>query len=836
MSEESLCHTSLQWPPIDTTTKPGVSMSSELEGKSARHRLAIFQSGANGKEPLGQATFFEGEDGKWVVQCSADTELNRQKVRELLESYNTREPVIDAEAPMPSGADIDRLIASIRQDGYEAEVIPLSDFEFSFQMSAADGVMVAKNKSLRDGMPENGALARRIFGAVSTGLTKPSEDLAAQVEELCQMAKFDDAAAAVQAADISLIALAPSKRLLLALAQLDVGGLIPSDRAHVLDVRVLLAEMFRDFVLAGNDAAALLAEDRDDISPEKVVALKMLVAVGSIKRGNKETGLSLLREIVSTRSPLSAAGRAWGWRNIALTLDRDDPEARRAHKLSADAFLEAGMKNEAGKSLMHMANLLLDVNPEEAVARLTEVLGVLSNEGIVDSYVRSTALHARANRFARLGRHEDAYRDAVEAVELRKGLLGDDEGLVSSLHLAAIEATHIGRSDCADAFTAEAERLTSDLGLAHFQLAERVQRLGNEYDAAEAAAIISDAESMGNLEIVAAVRVLQAVKDEGMSDFQRLEVLEELTRQVTNDRGARGMLKPARAAIYQLLVKQSQLGRAERWCRAAIDEDAFDGDAQQYLVHCLWGQEKWGDAAEFLRKQIALKGELSGLSYALGSSEFEAGALSNAVTTLTKLVNASGVDKSILSMAAELRERALLLGGVPLSPLQVAATGSLTRDEFEAALHDFASFVASDKRMRFWRRQKDGSHKWVPSPERLAQDFLHAFLKARFGQRVEVFEEVSAGAGRLDIYVKLDGGLAVILELKMCGPGYSSAYASSGEEQIIHYLENRQTHLGYLVVFDARVNLFCDDLLKGGCGAYTIIEKFVDVRNRVKST
>jgi hypothetical protein len=30
--------------------------------------------------------------------------------------------------------------------------------------------------------------------------------------------------------------------------------------------------------------------------------------------------------------------------------------------------------------------------------------------------------------------------------------------------------------------------------------------------------------------------------------------------------------------------------------------------------------------------------------------------------------------------------------------------------------------------------------------------------------------------------------------------------AAAGEDQIIHYIENRQTNLGYLVVFDARLD------------------------------
>jgi hypothetical protein len=99
-------------------------------------------------------------------------------------------------------------------------------------------------------------------------------------------------------------------------------------------------------------------------------------------------------------------------------------------------------------------------------------------------------------------------------------------------------------------------------------------------------------------------------------------------------------------------------------------------------------------------------------------------------------------------------------------------------------------------------------------------------------ERVNVFEELASGAGRLDVYVQLHGGLSFILELKMCGFGYSSAYAAAGEKQILHYMQNRQSHLGYLVIVDARLKQFGQALVNS-TGGDTIISKFIDVRPRV---
>src|SRR5579871_642647 len=103
--------------------------------------------------------------------------------------------------------------------------------------------------------------------------------------------------------------------------------------------------------------------------------------------------------------------------------------------------------------------------------------------------------------------------------------------------------------------------------------------------------------------------------------------------------------------------------------------------------------------------------------------------------------------------------------------------------------------------MTFWTK-KERDYDWIERPENWAQHLLHTALQTRFGERVEIFPELPTGAGRLDLYLKFSGGLAIVVELKMCGFRYSSPYAAAGEEQINHYMDNRKTNLGYLVVFD----------------------------------
>ena len=46
--------------------------------------------------------------------------------------------------------------------------------------------------------------------------------------------------------------------------------------------------------------------------------------------------------------------------------------------------------------------------------------------------------------------------------------------------------------------------------------------------------------------------------------------------------------------------------------------------------------------------------------------------------------------------------------------------------------------------------------------------------------------------------------MKIVVELKMCGGSYTARYAARGVNQLGHYMTSKKSHLGYLVVFDAR--------------------------------
>lgn len=798
-------------------------------------RLAIFENTMGRRLPLGVLTVFKEPNGTWTLECKANEDSARDRMGLVVNAYAARQRELREAGTPIEALMFSELADMFRAAGYEANEIPADDHQIHLQIDAESGRMVATQSPMNEIAALDEDMGRRIVESIAKGLRKPDDDLANTIVKLLDQNDTQGALEAVRScAQQGLVGLLPSQPLLDALIRFDVDNISSEDRRLVREQRAALASRLNRYDIAGKDAEGLLGADDGTSSPEKIVALRTTVALGAIARGNRETGLSMLYDLLDSSKDLSAEARAWVWRNISMTLDDSDPEALNTAQLSADAFLQAGNKHEAGKSLMRLATLLMNIDPREAIDRLDEMISLLEKESIYDRKIRAAALHARANRLSQMHLHKDAYRDACEAVELGRGLLGDDNGFVSSLHLAAQEADYNGEVTAVLAFEQEALELTNKLSLSHFQLAERAYVLTEVFDAKESQAILQEAEASNNFDVMVCVRVLRSSRDQSLSDAERLEILEEVNNRAKARNARPHLMKPIQSAMGQTLARQGKFDRAEKWFREVLAGDAYDNFALPALLQCLWEQKKWGEAATLLQQHLHLKGPLPGFTYALGKSQFHAGLMSESVTTLTKVINAPNIDENLRKNAEQLRELALQSGGTVQSPALRVAQNRITREQFENALEDFARYIANSKRMRFWAGDGKGGHKWVTHPERQAQDLLHTFFKARFDDHVEIFEELGTGAGRLDLYVKFEGGLSIIVELKMCGGGYSSAYAASGEEQIVHYMENRETNLGYLVVFDGRKEKFGQPLLESTSGPHTIVESIIDVRASVK--
>jgi|GEM_PF-1080541 tetratricopeptide (TPR) repeat protein len=774
----------------------------------------------------------------WQIQIQGDGSKVIE-IRRLIEAY----PVIGETAPNEPEAVADLqlkrwedLLDVLRANGFEVETLPESDHRFTMSVDLSSGRLLSSVDAMHEFAGANDVMAKGIAEAIAKTFTEPADTLARQIEESLSQGDVNGAVRAIMdARDKGMLAFPPSQALLKAVTAIDVTDLNQTDRRLVRDARLVISSRLGAWDVTGTEADALLAEDKDTLTADQIVELRLASATAALKRGHTESGLLVIRELLRAESGLPAQERGWCWRNISLVLEPSDPEARNAARQSADAFLQAGEKKEAAKSLVRLADCLVFGQPEDAIRALNEMFALAAKEGLNERDLGSAARHIRAIRLAELGRHPEAFDDAMAAVELRRGILGMETQLANSLYLASMEAVHLGRPEEAQKLEDEADTLSQSNPDPQHRFAIEVQELLSSFDKAKAEDLAKRAEASGAVEIVAAVKVATAEGDSTLDEAARIGLLErtldDLDAANVHDRAK----EPVRFALALRLGSLGQERRAEGWYRKILAANPNNFPVRDRLIGCLWNQKKWGEAAKLLGGEIDRFGKGPGLLFARGKSLVEAGDFSAAVPLLTECMGLTD-DSQLKELSRAMRERALGSGGTvpPPQPIPTPAN-PITYESLELALADFSKFIAADKRMAFWTSIGNNDHKWVERPERHGQDFLHIFLKSRFQDRMDVFEEIGAGAGRIDLYLKFGNGLSAVIELKMCGYSYSSTYAASGQEQIVHYLENRDTSRGYLVVFDARLNDFGKTLLDApASGKFTICEHFIDLRPRVK--
>jgi tetratricopeptide (TPR) repeat protein len=774
----------------------------------------------------------------WQIQIQGDS----PEITEIKRQIEALPPIrIDGPTDPETVSDVQlnrwsELLEVLRSKGYGVEILPESDHHLNFSLDLTSGRSLSFINALHGFAPPNEALARDISAAIAKALAKPAGDLAHQINEAVAQNDPTGAVTAIRSAkDNGSLQISLSPEVLRALSNVEVDGLKQEDRRTLLEIRAAIASLFKSWKIAGEDADALLSEFKPMMTPEETADFRLASATSAVHRGHKESGLLVFNELLNSEIVLPANKRAWCWRNISLALEPDDPDAGDAARQSADAFLQAGDKKEAARSLVRLSDCLAFAKPEDAIQALEEMFALAAKEGLEDRDLGSGAKHLRALRLAELGRHAEALDDARAAVELRRGIGGLETQLANSLHLASREARKVGLGEEADKWETEADALAESNPDPHHGLATEVITLTAQFDREKANELSKRAKAIGAVEIIAAVNVTISEHDPGLDEAARIAMLErtldDLEAAEAHDRAK----EPAQLALALRLFKAGQLGRAEGWFRAILDTNPLNSSVGQRLVECLWAQKKWGKAASFLREEVDRRGKKPGILFGLGKSLVEAGQFNDALSPLTDSMKLAE-EPYLKELAREMRERALDAGAtLPPPAADPSHLKAITYKELETVLADFSKFIAADKRMSFWDKE-DGKHKWVSHPERRGKDFLHIYLKGKLGKRIEVFDELAAGAGRIDLYVRFGNGLAAVVELKMCGKGYSSTYAASGEEQICHYLENRDTSRGYLVVFDARTNDFGKPLLKSKVsGTFTLGEYFIDVRPTIKN-
>lgn len=675
-------------------------------------------------------------------------------------------------------------------------------------------------------------IARNIQRAITEAFRSIGAPLKAALD---QALAADDHVAAAQAVQTAHkeggLAFGADEALFDSLLRIEVGGLAEPLATGVRKVRLGLAQMLKREPAVEADIRALIAATADD-DPWHW-DYQTFLGVVLLRKGLTESAVNLWRRVANTAT--GAVTRAWAWRNLGMALPTPSPEALQAARASADAFLEAGDPREAVTSLIRVYELLEFEGPAVALPELQSLAALMRADGPLGDMERAELHHRHSERLLNLRAYGDALNAASEAIRLRRGLIGDEDALISALNLGALAADGTGDSAQAATWREEADALARETGSAHFAFADRVSTLMQAFDPEVAAAVLAEARGLGDADSQVGVELVILLHETSQDEAARLEGVEALDHSLRELHASRRMTTLVGLAMVNSLRDLGQPDRALRKLRAILGNDPLSLAARDQAIALMFATGAWGDAVIFLVEQCKLHDDPPDLLAKLGEASLEAGDAARAAPALLKALKADWPQDQRTRLEA-FRDTALVRLTEPLPPVPPAEpTHPVLRQELEAALAAYSGFISADKRSTFFEEMSSKTPRWVSGPEQHAQNLLHTFLKARFLKRLDAVEEISTGAGRLDLMLKFSGGLSVIVELKMCGLTYSSTYAASGEDQLEHYMTNRGCGLGYLVVHDARIDSNGAALLSGDVArpGQTIQEVLIDISPRV---
>lgn len=622
---------------------------------------------------------------------------------------------------------------------------------------------------------------------------------------------LDEFSAKVESGDISgaytifdekkqLLQFSNKKEQLQKLKSLDPQSLSPHQRKEFVLSLVAFASKIGCHEDSDRYVNILITEFSNELEPILLQNLYLEKANNAARKGLFNSAATIYNKIIGSADS-DAGTRAWAYQGLSLIANNDDDKILFINK-AIDRHLESGARDEAIKNIVKLSELYSSNNPAESNRLLDYAISLYDSQRLIDRELSASLNHKKASYLYEIGRYKLAFEFAEQACNLRAELFGNEAEQYSSYKLAENLAKITGDNEKQELYRSKSEELLSIIkdedSILRHEIALLVESRKPITEDIEDKVRQSDSK-----DIKCSVNLYKAINsdlpfEEGMALLDEAKIYADNLRDKT-------LLATVHFAIAEQYRKNNNINDALSNYNACLQQNAFYRAAYQNCTAMLFNNNNWGDAEKFIKERIDLFGELPTMCFAYGRTLYENGKYSEALTYFKKSGDSvDNIDKFILDCAKMLGDDFQLSKG----DFVVNKSKSLSINEFTNALAEFSSSISSDSRMHFWTQDgKPGKYKWKSGPEELGKQMLITFLNGKFGKKsVDIIQETRAGAGIIDLYVILSGGIKIVIELKMCGGGYSSSYALSGTEQIVHYLDNKDTNLGFLVVFDGRLD------------------------------
>lgn len=565
-----------------------------------------------------------------------------------------------------------------------------------------------------------------------------------------------------------------------------------------------------------------------DESMEENIEMSLYIEQSRIfyEKGKYNSSYLMIKKIIEESKDNSILGCAY--RNLSR-LASNDADFQSSSLKAIDHFIISGDKKSAISVIMLMLNKSRGKDNAQSLIQIKKAIELSSSDGSINKNKIASLYQIKASILIELKEYHEALKPLKYACELRRGLIGNELYLYSSL--VKLERLY---NICGE------QKLACDIKNEY----QKIELLINDEDFFDSRKILSVLENKD--ESVELNTLKLNVEDGAPVNIKLGYVLTKYLKEASGVREKISLLDDAfkyadelrdhemKSLVLQLMANEYNVSGNPQQAICKLYEslvvNKYNYDSFQKLALLLQQENRLADLSLLLMERIRDFGELPNICFFYAKVLFELKDYRKAFTFFKKVKDNNGfsinVDEYIYSCISHVDEL-----NVSIVEEKTKDKIDISLDDISTALDDFVIAVSNHSRMYFWTN--DGkNYKWTSKPESVAKHLLLMFFASRFGSdELELIQEPRAGAGFIDLYFIAKNGIKVVIELKMCGSGYSSNYALSGESQIIHYLNSKEVNVGYLVIFDARTRDYANGVQAfKSLGKHTIYSKVVDLR------
>jgi len=526
-----------------------------------------------------------------------------------------------------------------------------------------------------------------------------------------------------------------------------------------------------------------------------------------IKTGRPLSANSFLNKVIN-EPEYSANLRAYAYRQLSWLCPSEKDKLEYIEH-AQDLFITTGRKREAMEELLRAHDILISKSPADALNKIDMAIQLLEKESYIDKEISAGLCRKKAYVLYIQKRYNESFKEIEKAIDLQQDLIGNEAEKYATFTFAASLMEHMGNKEKQNEFFMIASSLKSklqsdrDMNM-QFALEEALNlQKGIPDEIKEKILKEGDPEIQFGFFLLSALNQNTPHEEKLRSLDKALQIQEKSIHKY----GAESLIYNAIAEVYR---EHGDIDKAIDWFEKTFSIDPLNNDVLQKYIHLLWSNNLWEQLEGVCKRYIDIAGYFPNVYYTYGESLLNQSKYNEALAAFVKCKNdiPFSIDKEILLCSEHIGE-----SGIVVKPL-LQEKKKISINEFINAVREVTDSISQRSRMHLWKYDKNSkSHKWKSDPEEEVKNlFIQGIVQKFNPSDFEILEEVKAGAGRIDLYVLIGSDLRIIIELKMCGGGYSLSYAAHGEDQLVHYLESKNLFLGILIVFDGRTRDFSKGL------------------------